>query len=180
MADAPAAGFARQGTRKRAVLLGCRLVGSARAKPPPLGGWWFTTEEATPESGDKERLRTIFLRLTRLDSDLAAESPRDTRQRVAQDDLMPAGVDPYAHLRPGGAPGDHRRRPHRRENRRSGPRGAHPLVMEHHRWEPDSERSAARRYYGSQALVFSSVSQSLHVWLPSAIRAITRCSKSGT
>ncbi len=94
MADAPAAGFARQGTRKRAVLLGCRLVGSARAKPPPLGGWWFTTEEATPESGDKDRLRTIFLRLTRLDSDLAAESPRDTRQRVAQDDLMPAGVDP--------------------------------------------------------------------------------------
>jgi len=43
LADAPAAGFARQGTRKRAVLLGCRLVGSARAKPPPLGGWWFTT-----------------------------------------------------------------------------------------------------------------------------------------
>ncbi len=46
-AYAIAAGFARQGTRKRAVLLGCRLVGSARAKPPLLGGWWFTNSSAS-------------------------------------------------------------------------------------------------------------------------------------
>ena len=51
-----AAGFARQGTRKRAVLLGCRLVGSARAKPPPLGGWWFTRSSPLSNNG-VQRLR---------------------------------------------------------------------------------------------------------------------------
>ncbi|WP_129630530.1 CHAT domain-containing protein [Candidatus Oscillochloris fontis] len=44
---------------------------------------------------DQERLRDIFVRLTRLDRDaLAGEERRDTRQRVTLHDLTPAGADP--------------------------------------------------------------------------------------
>jgi len=44
---------------------------------------------------DRERLRTIFVRLTRLDREaLAGEERRDTRQRVSLRELTPAAADP--------------------------------------------------------------------------------------
>ncbi|NNJ10751.1 hypothetical protein EKD04_010460 [Chloroflexales bacterium ZM16-3] len=49
-------------------------------------------DKAPPE--DKERLRAIFVRLTRLDSERAEGEQRDTRQRVAIAELVPAGADP--------------------------------------------------------------------------------------
>lgn len=44
------------------------------------------------EEEDRARMRTVFVRLTRVD-DSSGENRRDTRQRVAKTDLMPAGVD---------------------------------------------------------------------------------------
>jgi WD40 repeat protein len=45
-------------------------------------------------SHDQERVRDIFVRLTRLDEEaLKAEEQRDTRQRVGLDELTPAGSD---------------------------------------------------------------------------------------
>ncbi|MBX0327477.1 WD40 repeat domain-containing protein [Oscillochloris sp. ZM17-4] len=49
-------------------------------------------DKASPE--DKERLRAIFVRLTRLDAERAEGAQRDTRQRVVLADLVPAGADP--------------------------------------------------------------------------------------
>src|SRR5262245_14048601 len=48
---------------------------------------------AQSSQDDKERLRNIFVRLTRLDQDGGAEQ-RDTRQRVSMAELVPAGSDP--------------------------------------------------------------------------------------
>lgn len=50
---------------------------------------------------DRGRMRTVFVRLTRVDdSGGAGEARRDTRQRVAKSDLIPAGADslPYVSL----------------------------------------------------------------------------------
>src|SRR5262245_38687267 len=47
---------------------------------------------AQSSQDDKERLRNIFVRLTRLDQDGGAEQ-RDTRQRVSMAELVPAGSD---------------------------------------------------------------------------------------
>lgn len=48
-------------------------------------------------SHDRERVRDIFVRLTRLDEEaLKADERRDTRQRVGLDELTPAGSDPAA------------------------------------------------------------------------------------
>ena len=50
---------------------------------------------------DKARMRTVFMRLTRVDdSSTAGEARRDTRQRVAKGDLIPARADsaPYVSL----------------------------------------------------------------------------------
>ena len=53
---------------------------------------------------DQERIRDIFTRLTRLDEDADPGSRRrDTRRRVALDDLVPAGSG-GARTRLGGAP----------------------------------------------------------------------------
>ena len=44
---------------------------------------------------DRERVRDIFMRLTRLDEEaLKAEERRDTRQRVGLDELIPVGSNP--------------------------------------------------------------------------------------
>ncbi|NJN18610.1 MAG: hypothetical protein HC822_21315 [Oscillochloris sp.] len=43
---------------------------------------------------DQERLRGIFVRLTRLDHDHQGDEQRDTRRRVQLHDLVPSGVDP--------------------------------------------------------------------------------------
>ncbi|HRI54205.1 MAG TPA: hypothetical protein PLW65_28890, partial [Pseudomonadota bacterium] len=50
---------------------------------------------------DRARMRTVFVRLTRVDDGAAGgEARRDTRQRVAKKDLIPAGADsaPYVAL----------------------------------------------------------------------------------
>lgn len=51
------------------------------------------------EEEDRARMRTVFVRLTRVDENTTSgESRRDTRQRVAKADLMPAGVDSSPYL----------------------------------------------------------------------------------
>jgi WD40 repeat protein len=50
-------------------------------------------ERLSPD--DQDRMRDIFIRLTRLDEDaLPGEPRRDTRRRVEFDELVPAGTDP--------------------------------------------------------------------------------------
>ena len=50
-------------------------------------------EKASPD--EQERIRDIFLRLTHVDEEAAeGQEPRDTRQRVQFDQLVPAGSDP--------------------------------------------------------------------------------------
>jgi len=45
---------------------------------------------------ERERMRDIFLRLTRLDDDITTNLHRDTRRRVLIRDLIPVGSDPTA------------------------------------------------------------------------------------
>lgn len=47
-------------------------------------------------AAERERLRDIFVRLTRLDPEAGAEARRDTRRRVALAELVPAGGDAAA------------------------------------------------------------------------------------
>lgn len=48
---------------------------------------------------ERARMRTVFVRLTRVDDSVAAgETRRDTRQRVGKADLIPAGADGAAYL----------------------------------------------------------------------------------